>query len=261
MTTPRPKRAFGTRDIEQFARRLAELRLEAEAPTEPGTYVAHTDGACFGNPEGPGGWAAVVDVAQDQAREKRLRQPALLWGHLSSTSNNRAEALGVLAALEWVPAGSALMVWSDSELTVRILQGRYKAKANPDIWAAIRQTIGDKQVSVQIDWVRGHAGDPLNELADRLSKMGAANRGSDWDVMLEDLDLSAPANSAAKTSASVSDAETAAELAGLEPRGEWEREFLRSVAKQLRSKRSLSPKQLAVIEKIRARGATTTVQD
>src|SRR4029077_4236750 len=99
--------------------------------------------------------------------------PTLLWGHLSSTSNNRAEALGVLAALEWIPAGSRLALYSDSELTVRVLQGRYKAKANPDIWALIRETIATKQLTLTAEWVRGHAGDPRNELADRLSKLGA----------------------------------------------------------------------------------------
>jgi hypothetical protein len=43
------------------------------------------------------------------------------------------------------------------------------------------------------------------------------------------------------------------ELAGLEPRSDWEREFLKSVAKQLRDGRAMSPKQAAVIERMRTR--------
>jgi ribonuclease HI len=213
---------------------MAELRSELEAPVEPGQYVAHTDGACLGNPEGPGGWAAVVESPGNL-------EPWLLWGHLSSTSNNRAEALGVLAALEWLPADSSLNVHSDSELTVRILQGRYKAKANPDIWELIRRTIADKRLEVQAEWLRGHAGDPRNELADRLSKLGAT-RGLIDD--LEAIELPAPAPAPD-------------ELAGLEPQGDWEREFLRSIARQLKNKRPLSPKQQAVIERIRARSAAS----
>jgi ribonuclease HI len=99
-----------------------------------------------------------------------------LFGHLSSTSNNRAEALGVLAALEWVPDGSRLAVHSDSELTIRLLQGRYKIKANTDIWELIFHAREAKRLDVSYTWVPGHAGEPLNELADRLSKLGA--RGS-----------------------------------------------------------------------------------
>ena len=59
------KRAFGVRDLDQFTSRLAELRLELPVPLSPGEFVAHTDGACLGNPEGPGGWAAVVEPGPD----------------------------------------------------------------------------------------------------------------------------------------------------------------------------------------------------
>jgi ribonuclease HI len=230
------KRAFGINDLAEFETRIGALRTELEPPTAAGEYVAHTDGACFGNPEGPGGWAAVVDSAEG----KRW----LLWGHRSSTSNNRAEALGVLGALEWIPAGSRLALHSDSELTVRILEGRYKARANPDIWELIRRTIADKQLSIKPVWLRGHAGDPLNELADRLSKLGARNAES-----LDGLD---PFDLVAEPATSDT---TPPELAGLEARGDWEREFLRSVADQLRRGRKLSDKQQAVVSRIRARGA------
>jgi ribonuclease HI len=236
VTAPLPsqKRAHGVLDLEEFRTRLAELRERLDPPDNPGDYVAYTDGACLGNPDGPGGWAAVVDRPEGG-------EPWLLFGHLSSTSNNRAEALGVLAALEWAPPGSKVAVHSDSELTVRILQNRYKAKANPDIWQVLRRTIAEKRLSVAPEWVRGHAGNPGNELADRLSVLGARNAG------IESLDevLEAPARRV--------EAEPP-ELDGVEPRSDWERDFVRSVAKQLLGGRALSDKQQAVIDKIRARG-------
>jgi ribonuclease HI len=197
--------------------------------------VAHTDGACLGNPEGPGGWAAVVETAG-------VPSPWLLFGHLSSTSNNRAEALGILAALEWIPASSRLALFSDSELSVRILQGRYKAKANPEIWSVIFRVKDEKRLTVTPEWLRGHAGDPRNELADRLSKLGALNAAIDSLDML----VSEPPP-----------LEVPPDLVGLEPRGEWEREFLRSVADQLRRNRPLSAKQQVVIDRIRARGVAS----
>jgi ribonuclease HI len=219
-------KAFGVEDLAQFAARIAELRATLSPPSAAGDFVAYTDGACFGNPEGPGGWAAATFQGTDQW---------LLFGHLSSTSNNRAEALGVLGALEWVPPGSSLRLHSDSELTVRQLEGKYKIKANLDIWQLIQQTRVDKQIVLAPEWGRGHAGDPHNELADELSKLGARN--------LTIADLGAMPEPPAEPP----------ELVGLQPRGDWEREFLSSIRDQLRKGRALSPKQLAVIDRIRAR--------
>jgi ribonuclease HI len=237
--SPPPRRAFGVSDLAEFNEVMAELARDLKPPSTVGEYVAYTDGACLGNPEGPGGWAAVVQAAGSSPSNPEW----LLWGHLSSTSNNRAEALGVLAALEWLPADSLLALHSDSELTVRILQGRYKAKANPDIWEVINRTRAEKRLQVQPEWVRGHAGDPRNELADRLSKLGAmhARNLDGLAAMLLEEEPTRPARA------------DPPELAGLEPRSDWEREFLKSVAKQLRDGRAMSPKQAAVIERMRTR--------
>ena len=121
---------------------MARLQEDLQAPLTRGAFTASTDGACLGNPAGPGGWAAVVEHVGDDEHWD-------LWGHLSSTSNNRAEALGILAALEWVPVGSSLLVRADSELSVKIMNRVYKAKKNVDIWTVIRQTIDDRSLSVQ----------------------------------------------------------------------------------------------------------------
>lgn len=219
---------YGANDITEFAARLAELRASLSPPTEPGTFVAYTDGACFGNPRGNGGWAAAMFKPDTEDKWH-------LFGHLTSTSNNRAEALGVLAALEWVPDGSRLEIHADSELSVRQLQGRYKVKSNTDIWELILRDRDQKHVEVNAEWVRGHAGDPLNELADQLSKLGALNG------RIEDLGSDLPAPPPVPP-----------ELVGLEPKNDWERDFLSSVAEQLRRGRELSEKQLAVIDRMRA---------
>jgi ribonuclease HI len=227
------KKSFGLKDVEEFRARLVQLRAEFEAPTDVTDYLAYTDGACFGNPSGPGGWGAAVYYVPGDLPSWEL------WGHLSSTSNNRAEALGILGALEWVPAGSRLTIRSDSQLSVRIFEGQYKVKANPEIWELIRTTRSEKRLAATAEWLRGHVGDPGNELADQLSKLGALN----GNVTALDA-LEAPIRQVQAE---------APELVGLEPRGDWERDFVRSVSKQLRGGRALSEKQQAVIAKIRAR--------
>jgi ribonuclease HI len=216
---------FGVEDLAEFTASLADLRANLSPPSTPGAFVAYTDGACFGNPRGNGGWAAAFTEPHSW----------LLFGHLSSTSNNRAEALGILAALEWVPPDSKLTTRSDSELTVRQLLGRYKVKANTDIWDLIRRTRTQKRILLTPEWVRGHAGDPGNELADQLSKLGA-NKGS-----IEQLDVLAV------------EKPPASELDGVVARGDWETNFLASIRDQLRKGRELSPKQLAVIERMKNR--------
>ncbi len=236
MTFPTVKKMHGVSDLAEFRTRLEALRSEDDPPVQAGAYVAYTDGACFGNPDGPGGWGAAVFPPND-------RVPWKLWGHLSSTTNNRAEALGVLAALEWIPADSRLHLHSDSELTIRILEGRYKARANPEIWEVIRRTISEKRLSVRPEWVRGHAGDPGNELADLLSKLGAANGDLELLARLDGTD-------------SVPRAKEPPELVGLEPKGEWEQKFVGSLEEQLRRGRKLSDKQQAIVDRIRARGRT-----
>jgi ribonuclease HI len=238
MTLPGAKRVHGVSDLAEFEARLETLRAEDTPPAQAGAYVAYTDGACFGNPDGPGGWGAAVFPPDDGV-------PWKLWGHLSSTTNNRAEALGVLAALEWIPAESRLELHSDSELTIRILEGRYKAKANPEIWEVIRRTIAEKRLSVTPEWVRGHAGDPGNELADLLSKLGAANGDLELLARLDGTDT-APR------------AKEAPELAGLEPKGDWEQKFVGSLKDQLRRGRKLSEKQQAIVDRIRARGRASS---
>src|SRR5919202_1284831 len=137
-------RSHGIADLSEFRSRLADLRANLTPPTSPGEFVASTDGACLGNPDGPGGWAAVVDGPGPIGPGHWE-----LWGSLSSTSNNRAEALGVLGALEWLPANARLHLRSDSELTIKILLGAYKARANPDLWSEIRRVLADKGIQLR----------------------------------------------------------------------------------------------------------------
>ncbi len=235
-----PKHGVG--DLAEFQARMDQLWQELAPPTQPGAFEAHTDGACLGNPDGPGGWAAVVGPNDSPVH------PWELWGHLSSTSNNRAEALGLLAAVEWVPADSTLTVRSDSELTVKILGGAYKAKANVDLWTEIRRTIANKRLSVRPEWVRGHAGDPGNERADALSVLAAVNGDvGRWERIRPGVGRTAKKPPRKPASAP-------SELEGLHAEGAWEQSFLSSLARQLRQGRPLSPKQQAILDRIRARG-------
>jgi ribonuclease HI len=142
--------------------------------------VAYTDGACLKNPGGPAGWSALLWAAVDSIDGKvRAGAPCLeRYGHIPkapTTTNNRAEIAAVLAVLSLAPPTLPLTIYSDSEYTIKVAQGTYKMKANPDLWSIYRRLLGYRKQSPKFIWVRGHAGQEHNERADELAGLGAWN--------------------------------------------------------------------------------------
>lgn len=135
----------------------------------------YTDGACRGNP-GPGGWGAILECA---GKEKEL------YGGEADTTNNRMELTAVIKALESLSRPCEITLFSDSKY---VLQGitewvhnwkkrgwrtaNKKPVMNVDLWKQLDSLVPTHQIDWQ--WVKGHSGDPGNELADEL-----ANRGID----------------------------------------------------------------------------------
>jgi ribonuclease HI len=126
-----------------------------------------TDGACSGNP-GPGGWAwATRDGRQDSGGSPR-------------TTNQRME---IQAALEAVRAlDGPLVVVSDSTYVVNCFRDRWwqgwlargwltsakKPVANRDLWEPLVSIVQDRG-DISFRWVKGHSGDPMNDLVDQLA--------------------------------------------------------------------------------------------
>jgi ribonuclease HI len=142
--------------------------------------VAYTDGACIKNPGGPAGWSALLWAAVEST-DGRVRAGAAClerYGHIPrspTTTNNRAEIAAVLAVLSLAPPALPLTIYSDSEYTIKVAQGVYQMKANPDLWAIYRKLLGYRKQPPEFIWVRGHAGQLHNERADELAGLGAFN--------------------------------------------------------------------------------------
>ena len=137
--------------------------------------VIYTDGACRGNP-GPGGWGALLQYGSAE-RE--------ICGGENPTTNNRMELTAAIRALESLREACRVDLHTDSEYVRRGITEwlpRWKANGwrtadrkpvrNAELWQALEQAAARHSVSWH--WVRGHAGHPGNERADRL-----ANRGID----------------------------------------------------------------------------------
>jgi ribonuclease HI len=92
----------------------------------------HVDGASRGNP-GEAGFGVHACGADG-------RELASLFGYLGKATNNVAEYQGLLHGLRWALAQGAgeVEVFSDSELLVRQLAGRYRVK-NPGLLPLFRE--------------------------------------------------------------------------------------------------------------------------
>jgi ribonuclease HI len=130
-----------------------------------------TDGACSGNP-GPGGWGAILIW---RGHEKELS------GAEADTTNNRMEMLAAIVALESLKRASTVEIATDSQYLhkgiTEWLKG-WKARSwrtadkkpvkNADLWQRLDQAV--KGHDIHWRWVKGHAGDTMNERADQLAR-------------------------------------------------------------------------------------------
>ncbi len=136
--------------------------------------TVYTDGACSGNP-GPGGWAWAV--------------PGGAWarGHDPDTTNQRMELAAVLRATEMLDG--PLDVVTDSTYVANCFRDgwwkgweargwRNSAKqpvANRDLWEPLIAAHKAGRFGVP-RWVKGHSGDAMNDLVDRLAVASAVGQ-------------------------------------------------------------------------------------
>jgi ribonuclease HI len=138
-----------------------------------GDPVVYTDGACLGNP-GPGGWAWAASAMWYQS------------GFAPQTTNQRMELLAVIKAVEAFPG--PVRIVSDSTYVVNCFKNRWyvawrangwrntqkKPVANRDLWQPLVEEVVDRRPGeIELAWVKGHAGDAMNELADLLATEAA----------------------------------------------------------------------------------------
>lgn len=134
----------------------------------------YTDGACSGNP-GPGGWAWAVPGGRWRA------------GAEAHSTNQRMEIQAAFSAVESLEG--PLDVVSDSTYVVNCFRDRWwegwlkrgwvnsakKPVANRDLWEPFIDLVRQRG-DVTFRWVKGHSGDPMNDLVDRLAVQAAVTQ-------------------------------------------------------------------------------------
>lgn len=144
----------------------------------------YTDGGCSGNP-GPGGWAYVMVLGTFQGEKIVAEQK----GGEANTTNNRMEltavieSLRALKSMDNVPRKAT--VYTDSQyvqkgITEWIINWKRnswrtsdkKPVKNQDLWMALDALAAE--ISLNWQWVRGHAGVEYNERCDRMTQEAIA---------------------------------------------------------------------------------------
>ena len=136
--------------------------------------IVFTDGACSGNP-GPGGWAWALG-ADDFAA-----------GYDPATTNQRMEITAAFRAVQALDG--PLEIRSDATYVVNCFNQHWwrgwhargwtnsqrKPVANRDLWEPFIDLVRARG-DVTFTWVKGHSGNPMNDLVDRLAVAAVTNR-------------------------------------------------------------------------------------
>lgn len=134
--------------------------------------IIYTDGACSNNP-GKGGWGAVLIYGEHQKK---------INGYEPETTNNRMELMAVIQALKHLKQACRVDLYTDSKYVQQGMlswlenwkknnwkNSQKQAVKNQDLWQDLDILAQGHDISWH--WVKGHANDPLNELADELARL------------------------------------------------------------------------------------------
>ena len=134
----------------------------------------YTDGSCMSNP-GNGGWAAIINMNGEIKK---------ISGNEKNTTNNRMELMAPINALKIINSKDPIEIFTDSKyvkngitewINTWVLNNWKTSKKedvkNKDLWLELHKL--NQSLSVKWNWVKAHAGDPLNEEVDMLAKKAA----------------------------------------------------------------------------------------
>lgn len=151
-----------------------------------------TDGSARGNPDGPGGYGAILQYqdAKGQIHEKEIS------GGYKKTTNNRMELMGVIRGLEALNQPCHVTLYSDSKYVIDAFKQHWidswiknnwtksdkKPVKNIDLWKKLLKVMEPHQMNFV--WVKGHDGHPENERCDIL-----ATSAADGTKLMEDVEI------------------------------------------------------------------------
>ncbi len=142
--------------------------------------IIYTDGAARGNPDGPGGYGAVLTYVDTKGN---LHTREYSGGYVRTT-NNRMELMAAIVALEALNRPCEVELYSDSKYLTDAFNkhwiDNWQKKnwqrptgpvKNIDLWKRLLKAMEPHRVTWK--WVKGHAGHTYNERCDELATSAA----------------------------------------------------------------------------------------
>ncbi len=141
----------------------------------------YTDGAARGNPDGPGGYGAILQYTDTNGHMHEREYSA---GY-KKTTNNRMELMAAIVGLEALTRPCEVELYSDSKYVVDAFRQNWienwqkkgwkksdnKPVKNIDLWKRFLKAKEPHRVTFY--WVKGHDGHPENERCDTLATTAA----------------------------------------------------------------------------------------
>ena len=134
----------------------------------------YTDGSCIGNP-GSGGWAAIIINGDKQN---------IISGRKKNTTNNQMELMAAIRALVFFTKKQKIKIYTDSNYVkegitnwIKIWEknnwktANKKKVKNVELWIKLNTLSNFHDIEWQ--WVKGHSGDPMNNMVDKLARKAA----------------------------------------------------------------------------------------
>lgn len=117
--------------------------------------VIHCDGSTIGNP-GPSGAGAIIKYPDGKVDKCKA--------HLGHKTNNEAELLAAIKALEFIPPASHVTIFSDSQYVVKGAQGIYNIQTNQKLWRRLREAEA-RHADIVWGWIPREMNGPADALA------------------------------------------------------------------------------------------------
>ena len=103
--------------------------------------------------------------------------------YLGNATNQQAEIAAARIGLENLTEPCKVKVLSDSRYVVETMGGTWKRKTNHDWWARLDRAAAKHEIEWQ--WVKGHSGHEVQEVADTLARKTAELGRVDLEMLDE----------------------------------------------------------------------------
>ena len=143
----------------------------------------YTDGSARGNPDGPGGYGAVLKYVDPKGN---LHEREFSQGYIRTT-NNRMELMAVIRGLEALNRPCEVELYSDSQYVVNAFNQHWienwikknwqnskkEPVKNKELWLELYALV--KQHEVKFIKVKGHSDNEFNNRCDELARNAISN--------------------------------------------------------------------------------------